>query len=282
MPTVVITAISGLQQSAIAAAFRAAGWTVRGTSRTAAPAVAAANLETGEGLAAAFNGADVIAFTLPQDHRPGVALRIAANVAAAAATAGVGRIVLNIASRIVETSPLGVFRGMAAARDAITTGPVQSVVLQPKVYMENLVAPWSVADIRAGTIAYPASESTCIAWISHHTLAEAVVAAATRDVAGQTFFIGGPEALSGTDLAETLSTRLGHPVRSFTIPLEGFRDSLNQMMGAPAGDRIAELYQHLADHPTAMAGGAAGLTDLGVTPETFARFVARQSWAVAA
>lgn len=33
------------------------GWTVRGTSRTAAPGIAAANLETCEGLAAAFNGA---------------------------------------------------------------------------------------------------------------------------------------------------------------------------------------------------------------------------------
>jgi uncharacterized protein YbjT (DUF2867 family) len=278
MSTIVITGIGGVQQTAIAEAFRAAGWTVRGTSRTASPGVAAANLETGEGLAAAFAGADVVAFTLPQAHQPGVTGRMAASVARAASEAGVGRVVLNIASRVAEGSPAGIFRAMAAARDTIASGPVPSVVLQPTVFMENLAAPWSIEGILNGTVAYPAPESTRVAWLSHRALAEAVVAAATRDVAGQTFRIGGPEALSGADLAATLSAHLGRPVGYYPIPVEGFRDTLNQMMGTPAGDRIGELYAHLARHPDFLSDGADDMARLGVVPEPFAAFVARTRW----
>jgi uncharacterized protein YbjT (DUF2867 family) len=68
----------------------------------------------------------------------------------------------------------------------VTQGKVQSVVLQPTAFMDNLIAPWSLPALLDGTFANPAKADTRIAWISHRTLAEAVVAAATADVAGQT------------------------------------------------------------------------------------------------
>ena len=278
MQNVVITGIGGQQQQAIAAAFRAAHWTVRGTSRTAGEGVVAANMETGEGLAAAFAGADVVAFTLPQDHRPGATLRRAAEVARAAGKAGVGRIVMNAAARIDPVSQAGIFAAMRAARDAVMAGPVPVVVLQPTVFMDNLLAPWALPGILGGTLAYPAPESTRIAWISHRELAEAAVQAATRAVAGQTFDIGGPQPLSGAELSAALAAHLGHPVTYFQIPLPGFAAGLNQAFGAPAGDRIAELYRHLEENPTSMADGAEGLARLGVVPEPFEAFVARNRW----
>jgi uncharacterized protein YbjT (DUF2867 family) len=282
MKKVVVTGIGGLQQTAIAAAFRAAGWTVGGTSRTAGVGVVVADLESGAGLTEAFQGADVVAFTLPQDHREGVTLRMAKAVVQAASRAGVGRIVLNTAARIDEASPLGVFAAMRAARDVITAGPVPAVVLQPIVYMDNLLAPWSLPGILAGTLAYPAPEDARIAWLSHRSLADAVVAAATLDVAGQGFAIGGAAALSGADLTATLARHLGHPVGYFRIPLADFAAGLNQTFGAPAGDRIAELYSLLEAHPGAMADGAEGMARLGVVPETFDAFVARNHGAMAA
>lgn len=278
MQNVVITGIGGQQQQAIAKAFRAAHWTVRGTSRTAGEGISAANMETGEGLAEGFDGADVVAFTLPQDHRPGATLRMAAAVATAAGQAGVSRIVLNAAARIDPVSPMGIFAAMRASRDAVVAGPVPVVVLQPTVFMDNLLAPWALPGILAGTLAYPAPESTRIAWISHSTLGEAVVQAATRDVAGQVFDIGGPQALSGADLSAALGAHLGRPVGYFQIPLPGFAAGLNQAFGAPAGDRIAELYKHLEENPNSMADGAEGLARLGVVPESFAAFVARSRW----
>jgi NAD(P)H dehydrogenase (quinone) len=276
MPHVTLTGLGGVQQTAIAAAFTAAGWTVSGISRTA-PGAHRANLETGEGLDAAFAGADVVVFTLPQDYTPGRTLRMAKAIAAAARNTP--RVILNAASRI-EASDLGVFTNMRAVRDTLSALPL--VTLEPTVYMDNLLAPWGLPAILSGTLAYPAQPDAAISWISHRTLAQSVVAAAKAPVLGQSIRIGGPAAITGPQMAATLSAHLGHPVVYAPIPLADFAAGLNTSFGAPAGDRIAELYAHLAAHPKAMADGAEGLAKLGMTGESFADFVARQRWAMPA
>jgi uncharacterized protein YbjT (DUF2867 family) len=276
MPNVILTGLGGIQQTAIAQAFTAAGWTVGGTSRTA-PGAHRANLETGEGLAAAFEGADLVVFTLPQDHRPGRTLAIAEAIAKAAQ--GVPRLILNVASRI-EPSDLAVFANARAIRDTLSDLPL--VTLEPTVYMDNLLAPWSLPGILSGTFAYPAPADAAVAWISHQTLAQAVLAAATAPVLGESIRIGGPEALTGPKIAGLLSERLGRPVAFAPIPLDAFAAGLNASFGPPAGDRIAELYAHLAAHPTSMADGTDGLARLGVTGESFADFIARSRWTAAA
>ena len=273
MPHVSLTGLGGAQQTAIATAFRAAGWTVTGTSRTAAPGLHVADLESGAGLETAFAGADLVVFTLPQDHTPGRTLRMAEAIRAAANR--VPRVILNAASRI-EASDLGVFANMRAVRDTLSA--LQLVTLEPTVYMDNVMAPWSLPAILSGTLAYPAQPEVAISWISHRTLAQAVVAAATAPVLGQSIRIGGPAAITGTEMAATLSAHLGRPISYAPIPLPDFAAGLNAAFGPPAGDRIAELYAHLAAHPDALADGAEGLARLGVTGEGFADFVARQRW----
>ncbi len=274
MPHVSLTGLGGAQQTAIAAAFRDAGWTVSGTSRTAQGAHRA-NLETGEGLDAVFAGADVVVFTIPQDYRPGSTLRMANAIATAARNTP--RVVLNAASRIVP-SDLGVFANMRAVRDALSSLPL--VTLEPTVYMDNLLAPWSLPAILSGTLAFPTPPEVAVSWMSHRTLAQAVVAAATAPFLGQSIRIGGPAAITGAQMAARLSSHLGQPVAYAPIPLPDFAAGLNAGFGAPAGDRIAELYAHLAAHPDMMADGAEGLAKLGVVGESFDSFVARQKWTV--
>ncbi|OZA10163.1 MAG: hypothetical protein B7Y02_11240 [Rhodobacterales bacterium 17-64-5] len=274
MPNVILPGLGGAQQSAIATAFSQAGWSVGGTSRSA-PGAHRANLETGEGLEAAFAGADLVVFTLPQDHTPGRTLKMAGAISQAAAH--VPRVILNAASRI-EASDLGIFQNMRAVRDRLSALPL--VTLEPTVYMDNLLAPWSLPAILSGTLAYPAPADVAVAWMSHRTLADAVVAAATAPVLGQSIRIGGPQAITGTDMAAMLSAHLDRPISYAPIPLPGFAAGLNEAFGAPAGDRIAELYAHLAAHPQSLADGAEGLAKLGVTGETFADFIARQRWTV--
>lgn len=275
MPTVTLTGIGGAQQTAIAAAFTAKNWSVRGTSRNAGPNRLMADPETGTGLEQAFSGSDVVVLTLPQDHRPGATLRIAQSVTQAAARAGVARIVLNTAARVEPDSPLGIFAALRAARDAVLSGPVPAIGIEPTIFMDNLLAPWALPAIQAGTLAYPAPRSAPVAWLSHATLAQAVVAAATFDAPGDSIAIGGPQALTGDDLAAALSAHLGHPVAYAEIPLPEFAAGLNAAFGPPAGDRIAELYAHLADHPASQADGTAGLARLGVAAETFGQFLNR-------
>ena len=273
IPNVTLTGLGGAQQTAIAAAFRAAGWTVTGTSRTAGPGLHAANLETGAGLDAAFDSADLVVFTLPQDHTPGRSLRMAQAVAKAARHTP--RVILNPAGRI-ESSSAEIFVGMRAIRDTMSS--LALVTLEPTVYMDNLMAAWSLPAILSGTFAYPAPPEVATSWISHRTLAEAVVAAATAPVLGQSIRIGGPAAITGIEMAAMLSLHLNRPITYAQIPLPDFAAGLNAAFGAPAGDRIAELYAHLAAHPDAMTDGAEGLARLGVTGESFADFIARQRW----
>lgn len=282
--TAVVTGITGQQQSAVARAFHKRGWDVRGAARnsenTALGETRAGDLETGGGLAEAFDGADIVAFTLPQDHRGGVMPKMARNVATAAKAAGVGRVILNMAGTVDEASDRPLFRDMRAALDAFREGGVASTVLQPTVYMDNLLAPWSLPGIvDDGVLVYPAPQDAPISWLSHKTLGDFFVAGAEREeTAGQAYRIGGPEALTGGDLVRILSERLGKAITYQRIPLEAFAAGLDNALGAPAGTRVASIYARLDHEPRAMDVGDEAARALGVTPEPFADFAARQDW----
>lgn len=282
--TVVVTAIGGAQQAAVAQAFSAGGWTVRGTAREGAKAdgaeVSAADLETGAGLDAAFDGADVIAFTLPQDHRPGAMTRMAREVTGVASRTGVKRLVLNLAGTIDESTDAPLAVELRAVRDEVRNGAVPFVLLQPTVFMDNLRAPWSLpAIVGNGVLAYPAPEDAPISWLSYQSLAQFIVAAASvPEAVGRDLHVGGPDALTGRDLASILSDRLGRSVSYMRVPLDGFAAGLNQALGAPAGDRVASLYARLDVEPDAMAVEDEARTLLQVEPENFAAFVARHDW----
>lgn len=284
--TVAVLAITGAQQGAIAARFAEAGWTIRGMSRkpvstTHGPTLLA-DLGTGERLEAALAGADVAVLTLPQDHRAGVMPRIAETVARAAARAGVGRLVFNTAGTIDGIAEGPLFADMQAARDAVRAGGAPFVVLQPTIFMDNLLTPWSLpAIVEHGILAYPAAEGARISWLSHRSLADFVFAAANHpEAAGRDIRIGGPEALTGTELCERLGARLGRPVNYQRIPLDGFAAGLDQEFGPPAGQRIASLYAKLDAEPGAMAVDPAAAAFLGATPESFAAFAGRNSWTI--
>jgi uncharacterized protein YbjT (DUF2867 family) len=282
--TVAILAITGAQQSAIATRFAEAGWAVRGTSRKAASTAhgpsLAADLETGEGLPRALAGCDAAVLTLPQDHRPGATPRIAATVAKAAAAAGVGRLVFNVAATISDTGDEPLFADMRAARDAICGAGVPWVVLQPTVFMDNLLAPWSLPGIVSqGTLAYPAHEQSRISWLSHRSLADyAFAAAVTPEAAGRDFQIGGPEPITGEELCALLSKRLDRTIRYHRIPLSDFAAGLDHAFGPPAGQRIASLYARLDHEPDAMVVEPSAAAMLGVMPESFTAFAARNGW----
>ncbi len=282
--TVAILAITGAQQTAIAARFAEAGWNVRGTSRKAFQpghvSAIAADLDTGNGLEAALEGADVAVLTLPQDHRDGAMPRIAANVAKAAARANVGRLILNSAGMIDNRGQGTLFNDMRAARDSVRTGGAPFVVVQPTVFMDNLLAPWSLPGIVGqGVFAYPAPEAARIAWLSHRSLADFVFAAAVHpEAVERDLQIGGPDALTGNEICEQLGNRLGRTIRYERIPLDGFAAGLDQAFGSPAGQRIASLYARLDVEPDAMAVDGSAAAMLGVEPESFAAFALRQKW----
>ncbi len=199
---------------------------------------------------------------------------------AAARRAGVRRLVLNLAAWIDPDSDEPIFRTLRAAQDAALaangTGALETVVLEPTVYMDNLLAPWSLPAITGeGVLGCPAPAEASISWVSHRSLGEFARAAVESGAPGRAYPIGGPEALTGAQLCRTLGERLEREVRYERIPLDAFAAALDGISDAPGGQRVAGLYRSLERHPRAAARDAAAFDALGVRPESLRDFVAR-------
>ena len=280
-----VSGASGRQGAAICKAFAAAGWRVRALARSAAPAAGAdevriergriAAYEAGE-LAEAFAGADTAVLNAPVDYRLGVREALAAAVSCAAEHAGVRRIVLNTGAEAYEGHAGRTSRSLFAMRAILAEGVVAVSTVQPTVFMDNLLAPPLAAAICAGRFAYPVPADARVAWISHRDLARAVVAAAEAPEGG-VFRVGGPEALTGSAVAEALGKALGREVRYGPLAPEQFA----RMLPEATGGHIADYYRRLERFPDALARND-GNDALGLRPESFAEWAARQDWRIAA
>jgi len=273
----------GRQAAAIARTLEAAGHQVRRLSRKAAPGVHVVDPESEDELARALEGVDGLAFTVPQDYRPGVRQAYAERVVRAAERAGVGRLAVNMAGPVHPTDARPVSRDLRAVRSILQGGGVPAVVLQPTAFLDNLAEPWAVPPIvNEGVLAYPAPAAAAVSWLSHDSLGAFVRAAMERPVAGRVFEVGGPEAITGPQLASVIGAAAGRPVRYQELPLEAFAASLNAAFGPPAGDHIADLYRLLRADPQIMARDPAGWAELEARPETAEAWAARQRWRSAA
>lgn len=289
MTTVAVTAATGAQGAAIAAACRTAGHAVRPLTRRAQQAEAlgiearVADPADPMSLVAALRGVDVLVLTSPVDHRPGARQRLAAAWTEAAAAAGLRRVVLNTAGRIPDALDRPVTQALREVRRAVFAGPVPAVVLQPTVFLDNLATPWAApALVGQGVLHYPAPADAPIAWISHASLGACCAAAATTaGLDGVVLDVGGPEDLTGEALAAVLADALGRPVRYARTPPAQFAAALDAAFGAPAGQDIADYYAFLDHHPHAFSGSVAAAR-LGVVTETAAAWARRQSWPPAA
>lgn len=259
-----IPAISGHQSGAIAEALRNAGWEVSGSSRTDQrdPRDAAA-------------GAEVLVLTIPQDHRPGAMTGFIDYWVEAAQSRSIGRIVLNLGGTPGPAEEHPFFADLHAARDRVAQSGLPFVVLQPTVYLDNLAAPWARDALAAGTIAYPAAAHAPVSWLSHRTLGAWVAAVASGRADGQTLAIGGPEGLTGADLAREIGHGIGKALQYVPVAPSDFAHAIDAALGKPAGDRLAAIYERHAREPDSMKVDPALARDLGVELENAASFAAR-------
>jgi NAD(P)H dehydrogenase (quinone) len=264
---VAVTGSTGAQGAAIAQAFTEAGWQVRPLRRDSP-------------LAETLEGVEVLAVTLPIDYRRGVREAWLATLLVEAAAAGVRRIVLNLAARPLPGHQRPVSASLRQMEAMVLAGPVPAVVLRPTIYMDNLLQPW-VRDAarQGGALAYPMPAALPLNWLSHRTLGQTVLAAATRaDITGRGYDIAGPGVLTGPEVAALLGRAMGLELTYAPLPLPAFAAGLNAVMGAPNGDDIADTYAHLPQVPWAMQGNE-GNAALGVVAESFEAWFARQDFA---
>lgn len=251
---VLVYGATGAQGGAIARRFLSYGWRVRVMARDADKAtplalagaeVVQGDLDDAASLAAAHAGVGGVVFTLPLIYDRQTALRWGRNAFQAATDAGVGRLVFNASLRLPQaTTDVAAYEIKRDLLADLRASELPHVSLWPPAYLDNLAAPWTWPSIiEQGVLAYPVAETTPISWLALDDLAAIAEAVLRRpELNGEVIPIGGPEALTGPELAERVSRGIGRAVRYEAIPPEAFAAQLAPMLGDDAAREIGKLY----------------------------------------
>ncbi|MEV4164751.1 SDR family oxidoreductase [Nonomuraea dietziae] len=187
---ILVIGATGAQGGAVARRLVDSGHTVRGLTRSGAglpPGVTpvTGDLSDASAVRAAFDGVTHASVVLPMIFEPSVVETHIRNIAAAAVAAGVRRLVYNTANRMpsVPTS-VAAFETRRFATSVLVESGVETVVVRPPVYLDNLCAPWVAGPlVHEGVLRYPLPADLPVSWLSHADLATATIAALTRPTA---------------------------------------------------------------------------------------------------
>ncbi|KAB8332093.1 NmrA/HSCARG family protein [Scytonema tolypothrichoides VB-61278] len=206
-------------------------------------------------LKTASEGIDAVFLVLPLEFSTAV-VEYGRNAIDAAKAAGVNHIVFNT-SVVVANASTNV-KALDLKREVqryLQQSGLSNIILRPTFYMENLAAPWSAPTIvQQGTVAYPMTSDFKASWISVADVAALAVEALKRpDLSGSIFNIGGPEVLTGHEIAQQFASVFGRAVNYYPIPLDQFEQQMNAGMGEPIGTEIAALYRWFVEQPQSPA-----------------------------
>jgi uncharacterized protein YbjT (DUF2867 family) len=251
---------TGSQGSPVAHHLLAAGHhvriVVRDTGKAADVARAGAEVFSGDladpaSLADPSNGVDAVFLMIPLGA-PGDPIELATNAIDAAKRGG-AKLLVFLASGHTPSAPTGIpmfdFRTMI--ENLIAGSAVPSIILRPGVYMENFLGPWCLPSVRhANAVAYPHREEMSASWITSQDIGALVTAAITRpELAGKRYTIGGPEALSGKQIAEAFTNGLQRPITYSAIDPTDFGNTMAQFMGPEIGMGLGAAYAWQNDQP---------------------------------
>jgi NAD(P)H dehydrogenase (quinone) len=289
MSQILVTGASGVQGRPVARKLLEAGHNVRllvrDPAKVAELAAIGAEVLQGDyddqaGIERAIDGSDGLFLILPFFGPNEVH---ATSLIEAARKARVRRIVWNATGGIppVRTGAPGVDIRLTI-RETLEASGFEWVALEPTLYMENLLGPWTAPEVgSADRVAYPIPGTLALQWISQEDAAAFAVAAfALGGTPGEAIQISGPEKLTGPEIALSFSRALGRPISFRPMPPTEFGQIMDRTMGG-GGDAVASLYAQVAENPDLMAtriDHAALLAKLPIrstTMEDFARYYSK-------
>jgi uncharacterized protein YbjT (DUF2867 family) len=127
---------------------------------------------------------------------------------------------------------------------------VPYIIIEPSVYAENLLAPYTVNYIRqARQVAYPTLEEMPIGWITSHDVGALVAEAIYHpELAGQSFRVSGLDNLTGDALAARFTAGLGEPISYYAMPPREFGDILKTFIPEDAAKGVEGFYQNMVEN----------------------------------
>ena len=288
--TVAIFGATGAQGASVVKEALKQGMIVRAVARNAdrvaemLPEAEAfpATLDDAHSIAAALKGVDAAFLHFPMPNGPDGIQTLMTAFLEAAHEVRLPLLVYTTGGPTGDRYPSSVVvDGGTAAINVLMECGIPTIVLQPAIYLENLLPPIFVPNLRdAGILDYPpVSPKLKVQWTSHADQAKIAVAAMGRpDLAGQSFEIGTPQAITGPKLATLVARWLDSDVRFEPISPAEFGQRVGDAIGnSAAAFALTDLYGSIARlNGDEMAVDTSTLeTTFGVKLTTVADHVAR-------
>ena len=287
--TVLVYGSTGTQGTPVADQLLTAGRTVRALTRDAARAqhwaargaeVAVADLEDPTSLAAANKGVDQVVLQLPLQYDFALHETYGRNAVDAAKAAAVGLVVFNTSAHVFQGTDVHAYQARQEVIDHLQESGVPNIVLRPTFYMEILLGPWIRPGIvEQGVVAFPLPADFPMSWISAGEMAAYGVAALDRPhLAGATFDIGGPEPLTGNDIAQSFSEVLGKSVSYVSIDPDDYERALAPVFGPTVAFEVASQVRYIIERGDGSVDMTDTATQLGVQPTPLDAWIRQHSW----
>lgn len=208
-----------------------------------------ANMKDADKMMEVTKGIDAIAFMIPVSlPNPLDGWQYAKNVIDAAKVNGVKKIVWNVSGFLVPQK-IGIAGEDVKLdiRDYLINSGLNYVIIQPSIYMENIMGPFCAPFIKEEKkLAYPTPEIMPIGWIASRDVSAFVIEAIYNEsLKADSFQISGLENLKGNDLAEQFSKGIGEKIVYYTQPAKEFGDILKPWVGEEGAAGVASYYDGL-------------------------------------
>jgi NAD(P)H dehydrogenase (quinone) len=287
--TVLVYGSTGTQGTPVADQLLTAGSAVRALTRDAARAqhfaargaeIAVADLADPDTLAAANKGVEQVVLQLPLQYDFALHETYGRNAVDAASAAAVGMVVFNTSAHVFQGTDVHAYQARQEVIDYLQESGVPHIVLRPTFYMEILLGPWIRPGIvEQGVMAFPLPADFPMSWISAGEMAAYGVAALDRPhLAGATFDIGGPQPLTGNDIAQSFSEVLEKSVSYVSIPPDDYERALAPVFGSTVAFEVASQVRYMI----AQGDGSVDMTDtatqLGVQSTPLDAWIRQHNW----
>lgn len=249
----------------------------------------AADLADRDSLIAAAQGAQAMVMHLPFTFDRNYARTIGANLRAAADAAGVERIIFHTSCVVVDHD-IGV-DGHDARRDIeaeLAQARARHIFIRSAVFMDNMLRVWAKPSIvNHGIFAYACKPDLGIAWIDQEDIAAYMIAALEAVDPPETFLVGGPEVLTGDEVAARLSLASGREIRFESLHPDEFAARISELVTGSRDyepgsitDRMADFYRWYNAQPTSPLAVDLRpvLAQLPVRPTPLLVWAQRQDW----